>query len=348
MNTRRIITKISFFAVATFFALTINSVAKAQLFSQNFSSSTVGSDYVSATPNNGQFNAIGSANTNNTVVNINNGTLQFARSTLTGSAGSFSRTTDFGPVPSTLTYKIDITVSNNTTAQTSAAIFQVGSGFGTANGAESNVNTYARFAINLSATTGCFTLRDITNGTNSAEFCGAQTITWVLNNIGATLSYTDPNNMQQSLLNDRADIYLGNTLVFNDVAVQTPTQTITDLKFAFTDGVGIIQLDNILINPISSPTAGGRVTEANGRGIFRARVTLIDSQGFEQYAYTNPQGYYSFPDVPGGQTYIFTVRHLRYQFAAPSLVEFVDEDNPNINFVSAGESLRPANRVLDR
>ena len=98
----------------------------------------------------------------------------------------------------------------------------------------------------------------------------------------------------------------------------------------------------------ASATVGGRVTEANGRGIFRARVTLIDSQGIEQTAYTNTQGYYSFPDVPGGQTYIFTVRHLRYQFAVSSFVEFVDEDNPNINFVSVGESLRPANRLLDQ
>ncbi len=59
-------------------------------------------------PNNGQFNAIGTANSANTTVSINNGTLQFARTTATGSAGSFSRTTDFNPAPTSLIYKVDI------------------------------------------------------------------------------------------------------------------------------------------------------------------------------------------------------------------------------------------------
>jgi hypothetical protein len=135
----------------------------------------------------------------------------------------------------------------------------------------------------------------------------------------------------------------GGTLATTFASIATPSVTATLTNTAFR-GIALAPS----ITTAASATVGGRVTEANGRGIFRARVTLVDSQGIEQSAYTNTQGYYSFPDVPGGQTYIFTVRHLRYQFAVSSFVEFVDEDNPNINFVSVGESLRPANRLLDQ
>jgi hypothetical protein len=131
------------------------------------------------------------------------------------------------------------------------------------------------------------------------------------------------------------------------------TEGTYNLVFTATNGVAPDATQNFTLTvavppSAASATVGGRVTEANGRGIFRARVTLIDSQGVEQTAYTNTQGYYSFPDVPGGQTYIFAVRHLRHQFAVSSFVEFIDEDNPNINFVSIGESLRLANRLSDQ
>ncbi len=337
MNSQSFLSKISCFTFVVFCILIVNSRSQAQLFTQNFSSSSVVADYVSATPNNGQFNSISSSGAGVTV-SINNGTLQYTRGT--ANAGSFSRTTDFSPVPSTLIYKIDITVSNNSAATTSAATFQVGSAFGTANSTESNANTYARFGINISATSGNFSIRDLTNTTNSAEFSGTQTITWVLNNSGATSTYTAPDNTQQTVANDTADLYVGTLLVFNDVAIQTPTQTITDLKFAFTGGTATIQLDNIVIDPIpvataAGATAGGRITESNGRGIFRTLVTMTDSQGNQRTAYTNQLGYYNFENVPGGQVYVFSAVHRRYLFDQPNQVQFIGEDEDGINFIGS-------------
>jgi hypothetical protein len=309
------------------------SAAQAQLFSQDFSSSTVVADYVSATPNNGQFNAISSSGAG-TVVSINGGTLQFAR---TANAGSFSRTTDFSPTPSSIIYRIDITVSGNTAAATSAAIFQVGSGFGTANSPESNANTYARFGINLSATAGCFSIRDITNGTTSAEFCNTQTITWVLNNTGAALSYNAPDSTIQTVANDTADLYVGTTLVLNDVPVQTATQVITDLKFAFVGGTGTIQLDNVQIN-VLAPTAagatiGGRITSTNGRGIRNVRIMLAGGSLTEPiYATSTSFGYYQFPQVPSGETYVLQILSKKYVFDSSSIVINLTEDLTETNF----------------
>lgn len=244
--------KLGMFVAALACLLIASGSAKAQLFQQNFESSTNVSDYVNAAaPNNGQFNAISTSGAG-TTVSINtvsgNNVLQYTRAG--ANAGSFSRTTDFSPTPTTLKYQVDVAVTGNTAAQTTAATFQVGSGFGTANSTEANASTYARFAINLSATNGNFSVRDISSATNSAEFSGTQRITWILNNSGSTLSYTAPDCSTQTVNNDTADVYVGNTLVFDNVAVLTATQTITDLKFVYSAGSGTIRLDNFLINPI--------------------------------------------------------------------------------------------------
>ena len=217
--------------------------SRAQIFSQDFSSSTVVTDYVNATPNNGQFNAISTSGAG-TVLSINGGALQFAR---TGNAGSFSRTTDFSPVPILMVYKFSLSVSGNTTAQTTAAVFQVGSGFGTANSAESNAATYAKIGINLTTTDGTFQLRDIGGGTNSSNLAGTQNIAWVLNNSGSSATYTDPSGNQESIANDKADVWAGSTKIFDDFSVTTATQTLTDLKFVFNAGTATIKIDNMYI-----------------------------------------------------------------------------------------------------
>lgn len=323
--------KIRFGCLLAFCILLFNNHSHAQLFDQDFSSSTVVADYISATPDNGQFNAIGTTGAG-MIISITDGTLQYSR---TGNAGSFSRTTDFSPVPSTLRYRVDITVSGNTTTQTSAAVFQVGSGFGTANSAESNANTYARFGINFSASTGCFSIRDISNGTSSSEFCGTQSITWILNNSGSTLNYLAPDSTPTSVDDDRADMYIGNTLILDNVNIQTTTQTMTDLKFAFTAGEGTIQIDNLLIDPTAplsaaSGTVAGRVRDAKGNGLKFVTV-MITGGGLDEplYATTNQFGKYLFEDIPVGSDYVLQVFSRRHSFEQSSrivsLKDFIED-----------------------
>ncbi len=222
-----------------------------QLLQQDFSSSTTVSSYVSATPNSGQFDAIATSG-GGMVLSINTGgsnnKLRFARATT--NAGSFSRTTDFSPTPTSLIYKFDITVSGNSVAQTTAATFQVGSSFGIANSSESNANTHSRFGVNFTATAGQFSIRDLTTALNSSNFSGTQTITWVINNSGASMNYTAPDGSDESIANDTWDLWIGTTKSFNDRIAQTALQTLTDIKFAFTAGTGNIDIDNINIYPI--------------------------------------------------------------------------------------------------
>ncbi|MDQ0476856.1 choice-of-anchor D domain-containing protein [Chryseobacterium sp. MDT2-18] len=235
-----------------------------QLFTQDFNSSTNLSSYVNATaPTNGQFNSIGTSGSG-VVVSINANQLRFSRTN--ANAGSYSRTTDFSPVPTSLIYKFDITVSGNSTATTSAAEWQVGSGFGTANSAEANSKTYARIGLNLGALPGEFSLRNI-GVSNSATFSGPQTVIWYINNSGATLSYLAPNGTVQNVSNDTFDVWVGNVQVFDDLAATTATVDLKNIKFIFSGGTGTIDLDNISVDPFptTNPTiATGGVASLSG------------------------------------------------------------------------------------
>lgn len=238
--------------IMAFSAIAAVSSQGAVIFSQDFSTTNTLATYVSSnTPSSGQFNAINTSGAG-TVISVTTGVLTFTR---TANAGSYSRTSDFTTIPSAIIYKLDLTVSGNTDAQTTAAVFQVGSAFGTANAAENITDTYARFGINFGATAGEFGIRDVTNGTSSALFAGTQTITWVMNNTGSSLNYLAPTSASTALANDKADLWVGSTKILNGVAIQTASQTITDLKFAFTTGTGTIGIDNIQITAIPEPSA---------------------------------------------------------------------------------------------
>ena len=224
-----------------------------QLLQQDFSSSTTVASYVSATPTNTQFNSISSSGAG-VVVSINatgSNKLRFDR-TAGANAGSYSRTTDFSPIPTSIMYQFDLTVSGTTTSQTTAAVFQVGSGFTTANNPEANTSVHSRIGVNLSATSGQFSLRDMGASSSSSVFSGTQTVRWYINNSGSTLTYRAPNGSIESLGNDVFDVWIGTTKVFDEIAATTGTVSLSDIKFVYNNGSAIIDIDNILIAPIPS------------------------------------------------------------------------------------------------
>ncbi len=301
-----------------------SSLGFSQLFNQDFSSSTTVASYVSATPNNGQFDAISTSGAG-MVLSINatgSNKLRFAR---TANAGAYSRTTDFSPTPSSLVYKFDLTVSGNSVAQTTAAVFQVGSGFGTANSAEANAAVHSRIGVNWTTTAGQFSLRDLVATTNSANFSGTQTITLYINNSGGSLSYTAPDASAQSVADDKLDVWIGTTQVFNEIAATTTTQTLTDLKFAFTGGTGTIDIDNINVDPIPVPCAtptspatsitfssttsvSTNVNWTNGNGSKRIVVAKLGSAvtwtPTDNTTYTANASFGSGTDVSGSGEYV--------------------------------------------
>lgn len=89
-------------------------------------------------------------------------------------------------------------------------------------------------------------------------------------------------------------------------------------------GPGQLEIDGVSVqSPGLVPTAAdvsvsGRVSTSDGRGIARARVTLIDSEGVTLSAIASPFGYYQFDGVRAGGTYVLIINDKRYRF----------EDNP--------------------
>lgn len=79
-------------------------------------------------------------------------------------------------------------------------------------------------------------------------------------------------------------------------------------------------------------TIGGRVFDYNGRGIFSAQVTISDTTGIKRFAITNPFGFYRFPDMPAGQTYILSVNSKVFKFSQSTQILFVGEDLTELNF----------------
>lgn len=232
----------------------MTSLTFAQLLTQDFESATDVSSYVNLTsPTNGQFNAIGSSGVG-TTVSINDNQLRFTRSA--SNTGSYSRTRDFAPTPTSLIYQFDVTVSGNSSPTTTAASWQVGSEYGLTNGTEDINKTHSRLGLNLGATPGTFSLRNISSGTNSAIFSGMQTVTWYINNSGSSLLYTAPDASTQTVVDDTFDVWVGSVQVYNDLAVTTSSIALNNLKFVFSEGTASIDIDNIHINPFptSLPT----------------------------------------------------------------------------------------------
>ncbi|HEX8367991.1 MAG TPA: right-handed parallel beta-helix repeat-containing protein [Pyrinomonadaceae bacterium] len=92
--------------------------------------------------------------------------------------------------------------------------------------------------------------------------------------------------------------------------------------------------------PTFAPTAasvsvGGRVLTADGRGIYKARISLTDATGETRTALTNPLGSFRFGNVPAGQTYIITTQHKSYRFVSPTQVLSVSEELSDVDFTAS-------------
>lgn len=91
-----------------------------------------------------------------------------------------------------------------------------------------------------------------------------------------------------------------------------------------------------LMPTAASVSVSGRVLTPSGRGLSRARVNLTENDGTLHTVITNPFGYYSFSDLPAGQTAFLTVDSKSYSYA-PQVI-MLTEDISNLFFTS-GESV---------
>ena len=240
--------RFSLFLGVLLFSSLLSSESYAQVFSQDFNSSTTVSTYVNATtPSTGQFNAITAGSGSSVSASSNN--LAFTRGS---GACSFSRSTSFSPVPSAIVYKFDLRVSGTpSTNATTPATWRVGTGFGTGNSDENDNNTFARMSIDFRGTSN-FRFNDVSNNATSSNYSvgTTYTITWVLNNSGSTRTYISPSGTSESVAKNRIDFWVGTTRVWNDVNGEDTGDPLEDLKFYYGSSTGTITMDNINIQEL--------------------------------------------------------------------------------------------------
>lgn len=234
----------------------ISYTACVPLFEQDFNSSTTVSDYVNSTPNHSQITSITAAQTINTTTSN--------KLRMDNSASSFpyfSRVTDFVGSPTNVIVKFDVTFSALTSYSNASTYLYIGTGF-TDGTVPSSSFAHSRlcFATQSANPTNQFAVRNVDPGataSNSGFYTGKQSITWVINNSGGSLSYLAPDGTTESVADDKEDIWVGTTKVWNDVGCWGSTNSLTDFYFKWTNGAGIMDIDNITINPIvsSSPTS---------------------------------------------------------------------------------------------
>jgi hypothetical protein len=249
-----------------FSLITIVLTTHAQLFKQDFQSSTSLSAYSSLNPDNGQFNEIFDADAgNNMLISINDfggaNTLRFNKSGNT--VGAFTRTKDFSPAPGVIVWGFDLTLSGNISTSTSTvATWYLGNNFTTGGTAPlisgAGNQTYSYFQLDYLGSGNPNKARfKSSSGTLSGSFNTGekQTVFFIANNSGATINYLAPNGTTTTVGNDKYDLWLGPNIAFNEIDATGPAEQITDMKFVFNQGVGILDFDNLVVDEYSSLAA---------------------------------------------------------------------------------------------
>lgn len=98
------------------------------------------------------------------------------------------------------------------------------------------------------------------------------------------------------------------------------------INFCFSSGLGPSAADI---------SAGGRVTDSNGRGLRGVSVFVTDTfTGETRYAITSPFGYYSFDNLEAGRLYFVSVASKQYSFSESVRAFTLNDNLSNLDFVA--------------
>jgi len=307
------------------------------LLFQDFNSSTVVADYVGTGQH--QFDYIGTGGTSS--VYITNSRIQLQRN---NTAAAIVKKNIAATSPSLLRIQFKLN-SPFGGVLANPAIVYVGSGLVASNNVTGEVatapgNRHSSFGIGFNATipnpcgtgnTNEFYLRSnsTTPVVNSGNFSCEQTINWFINNSGSGITYANPAGGSSTLVDDAADIWVGNTRVFAAIPAIDPNQTLDDFKIFYNNGSGAISFDDILfmtgvnalpvaISTLKAAMAGAAnqinwstASEFNNKGFYIERQTKTgtwESIGF--VAGSNKAATYTFKDEKPLQVSNYRLRQV--------------------------------------
>ena len=157
----------------------------------------------------------------------------------------------------------------------------------------------------------------------------------------AALTYTNPNNPPGQGTLD------GNAAENRTTISATFTVTIlpgTEIMLRWSDIANGGQLDGLAIDDVTvtaiAPSAAdayitGRVTDAYGRAISSAAITVQGFSGTSRTAFTNTFGYYRVAGLESGESYVVIVSARRYSFANQTMLVNLSDSFAGANFVAS-------------
>lgn len=217
-----------------------SSVLEAQTiyFNQNFNTATSSSQvpFENATaPNVGQFNDI----TNALITTTGEKYLKFLGN---GSTCRAVRSTEFSPKPTTLYVQFDVRASSIGANNSNAVEFYIGDGlnFDNSTAVPTSPSMTLRFGVSLPSTL-------VVQGANISA-TAFSTVTIFINNDVRSMTYND-GTRSGSVPSKNYDLFVGNTLVNNDQALNNSAGNLTKFKFMTRDTLGTptLDFDNMLI-----------------------------------------------------------------------------------------------------
>ena len=285
------------------------------------------------------------------------------------SISAFGQTTiavqDFEAVPATPTWGITAGSGNISTATGSgdtpasqrirggAQSWQVNNGTATLDLAAVNTTGYGsiRVTVHISSTS--------TTTGNGAETADTLTVAANLNGSGfpATPDITVTGNLNSrwgynDTVNDSTPAGTPITVVGAngtnqgtihstlEITIPNGTTSVALRISALNNSAGEVwNVDDVSITGLQPLAAegviSGRVTDLNGNGLAKVRLTLSGGELSQPIVVrTNAFGYYTLPEVEVGATYTLTASDKRYTFANPSRVINLQENVSDADFVS--------------
>ncbi len=88
----------------------------------------------------------------------------------------------------------------------------------------------------------------------------------------------------------------------------------------------------------ATATIGGRIRAADGRGIKNVFITLTHPNGATQTTRSSSFGYYSFAEIPVGETYVVSVVSKRFSFSPSAQVINLTSDAMDVDFTADAPS----------
>lgn len=237
----------------------LSLASQAQYFRQNFSSSANLSNYVHWNPDHGQFTY--AQGNSSATVSIVNGTIRISKNG--NGKAAFMRSKSFSPAPRLLSLAFDMHITGNWQTDNDAITVQIGNGFTDNNSLHPNVKVAAQFSVNVQADWEKYKFRNITgNQVASNQFSGWNRVTFIVNQNGSTKSYPAPNGTSQTVGAGKADLWVGTTLVFNDIAIHNTAIPMTQFAFIYQSNQNLTaSFDNINIDGVNeAPMPPGTYT----------------------------------------------------------------------------------------